>query len=199
MCGNCVSGERTCIWPSEVEEAERQLNEDSSIDLTETLRDHNRNNPTATPILPTPFLQRPVASREINQQQNQTTSPFLNHVSPSGTVDSESWTADFASVRWLDLLATDALQANRGFTRPSTPFIEEFVQATVPNAVDAAQIDPQLLESNGTRTSGTETFPWQLDRDIALKNLEVAIFRNFVEHSSLWVRDRMQYAQNQTD
>jgi len=44
--------------------------------------------------------------------------------SPTHTVASEILTADLASVRWLDLLASDAIQANKGFSRAPSPSAE---------------------------------------------------------------------------
>uniref|UniRef100_A0A0D2XKM4 Uncharacterized protein n=1 Tax=Fusarium oxysporum (strain Fo5176) TaxID=660025 RepID=A0A0D2XKM4_FUSOF len=41
------------------------------------------------------------------------------------SADSAFWTADFASTRWLDLLANDAAQADSGFSLVPTPALRE--------------------------------------------------------------------------
>jgi hypothetical protein len=115
-------------------------------------------------------------------------SPFANHVSPSNTVSSEFLTADLASVRWLDLLAADALQANRGFTRPSSPvFGQPPPQNFDARVNDIADLNEENFNGTSERLTSCEGYSWQFGKDIVLKNSEVSIFRNFVEHSSLWV------------
>lgn len=100
---------------------------------------------------------------------------------------SEFLTAGLASVRWLDLLAADALQANRGFTRPSSPAFEQSPsQSFDGRGNDVANLDEQPFSDRSLTTS--ERYSWQLDKDIALKDFELSIFRNFIEHCALWVR-----------
>ena len=113
-------------------------------------------------------------------------------ISPSNTVYSDQFTADVASIRWLDLLAADAVHANKGFSRvasraasPSggtSPRTLGSDRLSYPNAVKKA------VEDESARLNGIEKHSWQLDHDIVLRDYEIPIFRNFVEHASLWVR-----------
>ena len=123
---------------------------------------------------------------QICQTVPQLQSPYASHVSPSNTISSEFLTPDLASVRWLDLLATDALQANRGFTRPSTPVYEPAVSPFDTQEV-VAQQGRSAFDERPRSSAASEGLSWQLDRDIALKNSEISIFRNFVDHIALWV------------
>lgn len=124
---------------------------------------------------------------EISQTISQLQSPYTSHISPSNTISSEFLTPDLASVRWLDLLATDALHANRGFTRPCTPVYDQ----TPANSFDTQEnITLQGSPSFNERSkisAASEELSWQLDRDIVLKDSEIPIFRNFVDHIALWV------------
>lgn len=116
----------------------------------------------------------------------------VNATSPSNTVYSDQYTADVASIRWLDLLAADAVHANKGFSRvasraasPSGNLPSRTLEAeglSYPNAVNNA------VEDESARLNGIEKDAWQLDHDIILKDFEIPIFRNFVDHASLWVR-----------
>jgi len=122
----------------------------------------------------------------------QTMANAVNAISPSNTVYSDQFTADVASIRWLDLLAADAVHANKGFSRvasrvpsPSgniSPRTLEAERLSYPNAVKKA------VEDESARLNGIEKDAWQLDHDIVLKDFEIPIFRNFVDHASLWVR-----------
>jgi hypothetical protein len=131
-----------------------------------------------------------LAPEEMSQPRLQIIdSPFTNHVSPSNTVSSEFLTADLASVRWLDLLAADALQANRGFTRPSSPVLGQPPPENLEARVnDITALNEENFNGASETLASSDGYSWQLDNDIGLKNFEVSIFRNFVEHSSLWVR-----------
>jgi len=126
---------------------------------------------------------------EATQPHHQLHSPHINHVSPSNTIISEFLTADLASIRWLDLLAQDALQANRGFTRPSSPAFDrpEIFHNLVTPANEVGNIVDQPLPSTSNELLASDHQSWQLNRDIVLKDSEILILRNFVEHSTLWL------------
>ncbi|TVY38108.1 Adhesion and hyphal regulator [Lachnellula occidentalis] len=184
VCGNCAPTNRTCLWPdleqpsmgnhaliSPDNTAPRQGPRESVEDGNQSFADHRGFN--YTPDEPTEPL-------------HQLQSPLINHVSPANTLGSEFLTADLASVRWLDLLAEDALQANRGFTRPSSPNLER--PEPFGNLVEPANQVRNVLDQPFPSTSNepdTGNQYWQLGKDIVLKDSEIMIFRNFVEHSAL--------------
>lgn len=179
ICGNCASASRICSWPDSAQPLER--NSDISLQRaeSETWIPRDRRVDVARTLNDNEGLQC-VDDDEPVLATYQIDSPQPSHVSPSNTLNSELLTADLASIRWLDLLAEDALQANRGFTRPSSP---------VPEAANGDLENNHLQPSTGAQNlaCGNNREPWQLDKDIVLKNEEFSIFRNFVEHSALWV------------
>lgn len=125
----------------------------------------------------------------VAQPLHQLHSHHGNHVSPSNTIGSEYLTADLASIRWLDLLAEDALHANKGFTRPSSPAFErpEILHNLPASANEVGNVLGQPFPSTSNELLASDHQSWQLDRDIVLKDFEIMIFRNFVEHSALWL------------
>ncbi|KAH9236679.1 hypothetical protein K456DRAFT_1831056 [Colletotrichum gloeosporioides 23] len=101
------------------------------------------------------------------------------------TVASELWTTDLASTRWLGLLATDAAQADSGFSLAPSPAPEDEDQrraATVHGPPDAGKLSSRLRE-----VSDPERKTWQADRAITLTNHEAVLFRHFTERSSRWL------------
>ncbi|KAI1495519.1 hypothetical protein F5X99DRAFT_403291 [Biscogniauxia marginata] len=104
------------------------------------------------------------------------------------TVASELLTADLASTRWLDLLATDAAQADGRFSLASSPILER----SLPNQsyggglarTDETQ-DPRVVAA--TSTAANERNTWQSDQDIILQSHEAVLFRTFAERAALWL------------
>lgn len=132
----------------------------------------------------------------------------VHYVYSPDTVASELLTADLASTRWFDLLATDAAQADAGFTlapsrpqtRPPSPSIEQRNAA----AYHAQQSGLSSTVSPGqtahTRNgsiaqaiapdypdNSLERREWQLEEDICLRDEEVTLFRTFTERAALWL------------
>nr|XP_036583120.1 uncharacterized protein CTRU02_06713 [Colletotrichum truncatum]KAF6792096.1 hypothetical protein CTRU02_06713 [Colletotrichum truncatum] len=101
------------------------------------------------------------------------------------TVASELWTTDLASTRWLGLLATDAAQADSGFSLAPSPAPENEEQrraASLHGPPDAGNLESRLND-----VSDPERKAWQADRDISLTNREAVLFRHFTERSSRWL------------
>uniref|UniRef100_L2FE30 Zn 2cys6 transcription factor n=1 Tax=Colletotrichum fructicola (strain Nara gc5) TaxID=1213859 RepID=L2FE30_COLFN len=101
------------------------------------------------------------------------------------TVASELWTTDLASTRWLGLLATDAAQADSGFSLAPSPAPEDEDQrraAALHGPPDAGKLSSRLREG-----SDPERKTWQADRAITLTNHEAVLFRHFTERSSRWL------------
>lgn len=110
--------------------------------------------------------------------------------SPANTVSSDLLTADLASVRWLDLLAADAIQANKGYSRAPSPSGEStpLRHTGIDGVARALSVGDQTTADSTAGLNGLEARTWQLDHDIVLKDFETAVFRNFVDHAALWVR-----------
>ncbi|KAJ3549802.1 hypothetical protein NM208_g300 [Fusarium decemcellulare] len=89
--------------------------------------------------------------------------------------DSAFWTTDFASTRWLDLLANDAAQADSGFSLAPTP---------APREGDERLTQAADIESLHTRLSevvAAERKSWQADADASLTSHEAGLLRHFAE------------------
>lgn len=133
----------------------------------------------------------------------------VHYVYSPDTVASELLTADLASTRWFDLLATDAAQADAGFTlapsrpqtRPPSPSVEPRTAA----AYHASQPGPTSADSSVHNTgsgpsssvaqivapdhpdTSLERREWQFEEDICLRDEEVTLFRTFTERAALWL------------
>ena len=176
---------RTCVWPDQQSSGNFSPTLQQNTATAEMSQDMIAHEQTSPPHDGRTTYLNP---EEMSHPRLQIDSPFANHVSPSNTVSSEFLTADLASVRWLDLLAADAVQANRGFTRPSSPVLGQPPPENFEARVnDIAALNEENFNGTSERLASSEGYSWQLDNDIVLKNSEVSIFRNFVEHSSLWV------------
>lgn len=125
------------------------------------------------------------------------------------TILSEYLTTDLASTRWLDLLATDAAQADKAFSLPPTRypspalgdihFEHNASQTDLHNlntAVSQAQIQTGLGGSELPRlnqavqhndVAACERHAWQLDQNICLQDHEVELFRMFTDRAALWL------------
>jgi hypothetical protein len=121
----------------------------------------------------------------------------FDHMSPN-TMSSESWTADIASTRWLDLLAADA--ALNGFSLEPSPaaHVDEGPIATASPAAARGVEQPdrmaplgpgdrELLRPRPSVLPRAEQKSWQVDTDILLNDHDAMLFRNFAERSSLWL------------
>ena len=180
--------DRICVWPNSI--PPQQETKSNTMNISDAI----------DPALMAQSDGRPRNSRQENVRKrgvafaspDQSMAHAVNAISPSNTVYSDQFTADVASIRWLDLLAADAVHANKGFSRvasraasPSgnlSPRALEAERLSFPNAVKIA------VEDESARLNGIEKDSWQLDHDIVLKDFEIPIFRNFVDHASLWVR-----------
>ncbi|KAJ2904896.1 hypothetical protein MKZ38_006937 [Zalerion maritima] len=107
------------------------------------------------------------------------TTPF------SATVSSEPISADLASTRWLDLLATDAAQADSTFSLSTNPAS----RPQHPQAHPASGSNPSDLGYSNRFADALETRRWQSDTDIELDDHESSLFRNFAERSASWELD----------
>ncbi|KAK8045955.1 hypothetical protein PG996_014019 [Apiospora saccharicola] len=112
------------------------------------------------------------------------------------TVASEQLTADMASNRWLDLLATDAAQADANFSlAPSpAPFVDDSSSSASHPHAESRPIGTENQPIAGEVTAGApalvgtfERHAWSLDQDIKLTSEEANLFRVFAERASQWL------------
>lgn len=136
-----------------------------------------------SPVLP-PLSSGPLASGAgINPYQ-----PAWGN-SPE-TVTSELLSADLASTRWLDLLTTDAAQADGAFSLTITPAPAPSPAPEGESQASNALSDPQAAMSRAAAESeavANEKHSWQLSDDIVLSHHETILFRTFAEKAALWV------------
>ncbi|ETS84673.1 hypothetical protein PFICI_02698 [Pestalotiopsis fici W106-1] len=107
------------------------------------------------------------------------------------TVASELLTTDMASNRWLDLLATDAAQADAGFSLAPSPAPEDSVSNTghesQPIGTENQPISGSVSIPAPLANQAVERHAWSLNRDIVLTSYEATLFRTFAERASLWL------------
>ncbi|KAJ1324423.1 transcriptional activator protein UGA3 [Microdochium nivale] len=106
------------------------------------------------------------------------------------TIASELLSADLASTRWLDLLATDAAQADGGFSLTATPAPAPSPAPEGGNIVYDGLSDPQAAVIRAAAESeavASEKDAWQLSEDIVLSEHETVLFRLFAERAALWL------------
>ncbi|KAI5917291.1 hypothetical protein F4810DRAFT_697009 [Camillea tinctor] len=112
------------------------------------------------------------------------------------TVTSELLSADLASTKWLDLLATDAAQADGGFSLVPS----QMPEGSLPHESYRAELarTNRLQDPGGvaavaaaaaatTAAAASERHAWQSDQDIVLQSHEAALFRTFAERAALWL------------
>lgn len=118
---------------------------------------------------------------------------LCSRYSPDTIVSEQLLTADRASTKWLDLLATDAAQADSSFFLAPSPVPEDSVSNVGCEERRHSGVDSQtgpvarpLAKPAAERVF--EKHAWQLDKDIVLQNREATLFRMFTERVALWVR-----------
>lgn len=104
------------------------------------------------------------------------------------TISYEKWSADFASTRWLDLLANDAAQADSGFSLAPSPEPESRSQR---HSAISTHVSPALLNGQAQLPENldpeSERRAWQSDKDITLTDHEADLFRHFAEKCAQWL------------
>ncbi|KAK8062728.1 fungal transcriptional regulatory protein [Apiospora hydei] len=221
-CGPCSIASRACVYSEEASRnpaAPRQYSQASSIDpslsagsasgLALPERRESISNPfhmLAEAASSSPHPPRPVpapASIPASSPHAGPPAPSLMTIAESyqyarspDTVASEQLTADMASNRWLDLLATDAAQADANFSlAPSpAPFEEDSSSSASHTHAESRPIgtENQPIAGGDVTTTvpslvGTfERHAWSLDQDIKLTSEEAYLFRVFAERASQW-------------
>ncbi|KAJ4156061.1 hypothetical protein LMH87_001275 [Akanthomyces muscarius] len=113
--------------------------------------------------------------------------------SPQSTY-SDSWSANFASIRWLDLLANDAVQADynsslaTGLVLPDGP-----TQGARPSQTASifVHVSPALLNGQAQLPENldpeVERTAWQSVGDVILSAHEAKLFRHFADRCASWL------------
>ena len=180
-CTNCSIANRACIWPRQATQLETTpdaLSPGQGADsgITQGSPNYLQESLDLLPEEPRGHPNPPDSDSIIQ------TCAY----SPSNTVTSDCLPADLASVRWLDLLATDAIQANRGFSRAPSPVQGPAGNTDLGGSSNYPSRSGPILSIND-QNIGNERFSWRLDQDIVLKDFEIAIFRNFINRAALWL------------
>ncbi|KAK1533059.1 uncharacterized protein CCOS01_05042 [Colletotrichum costaricense] len=208
VCGPCSISSRHCVFPrlsqdagrraspaashndrptarlgddgshSHVDELPQSIGSTGSISLeSQTSMQHVSQPPGTYDAAHAPYVSQPRVSAGVTFGDVYSYSPE--------TVASELWTTDLASTRWLGLLATDAAQADSGFSLAPSPAPEDEEgrrAADLHGPPDATNLESRLNE-----VSDPERKTWQADRDITLSNREAVLFRHFTERSARWL------------
>ncbi|KAM5357038.1 hypothetical protein ACJZ2D_016677 [Fusarium nematophilum] len=175
ICGPCAGRCRDCIFPAGLDAQEPRPRSGEEVtwppdeqfsQTTESLSPQNAGvpQPMTVPLPATGNL----PSANVDSNPVSTWSP-----------DSAFWTTDFASTRWLDLLANDAAQADSGFSLAPTP---------APREGEERLLQQQAaIENLHTRLSEVERKSWQADADASLTSHEAGLLRHFAERCALWL------------
>ncbi|KAH8661565.1 hypothetical protein BGZ60DRAFT_530516 [Tricladium varicosporioides] len=210
ICGNCSISERPCVWPETQalpgnSTGTQPIPENIHSSMTNSIRNEQHDHldslqeiGESEPIsvsLPRETLPLHVSPQTPAPEQN------IDHLlqspvgrlsqpsvySPSNTVYSDTLPADLASVRWLDLLAQDAVQANRGFSRAPSPFGDLAQNIRTTSISSSATGIGRVLNKPPEDILGVEPYSWQLEKDIELNDFECTILRNFIDRAALWI------------
>ncbi|POR31087.1 Fungal transcriptional regulatory protein [Tolypocladium paradoxum] len=108
------------------------------------------------------------------------------------TLPLEQWTADFASTRWLDLLASDAAQADSGFSLAPSPAQEDNDGGPRHRRATASvHASPALLNGQAQLPENLdpefERIAWQSAGDVVLSDHEAVLFRHFADRCAPWL------------
>ncbi|KAK9420792.1 hypothetical protein SUNI508_00883 [Seiridium unicorne] len=204
ICGPCAISSRDCVYADGPSRQEVQQDQQSKSSPTVNLTSRRGINIPATipeaapppPAAPTNPSPRNLYPSPVEVPQHPTPSVTLaeayHYAYSPDTVASELLTTDMASNRWLDLLATDAAQADAGFSLAASPAPEDSVSNA--GALEARAIGTENQPISGAVSipaplahAATERHAWSLDRNIQLTSQEAVLFRTFAERASLWL------------
>ncbi|KAI1029981.1 hypothetical protein LB504_010482 [Fusarium proliferatum] len=181
LCGPCTIRSRDCVYPetqplTSVDDSETQSGDQLFLGDQES----------------PPELDLPDSHSSLTTDPGPNIQPSLsaNHVSLIGVTaqplptstwspDSAFWTADFASIRWLDLLANDAAQADSGFSLAPTPALREGEERPP---------DIGSLQARLSQVAQAESTGWKAGVSPAtLSPHDAVLLRHFAEKCALWL------------
>ena len=164
---------------------------------------------TASMVLPSPQSSHPTPGSHSTQQGKRPSLESQQYSYSPETVTSDLLSTDAATSRWLDLLATDAAQADSAFSLSQSPASEAVESYNRPSAADDPAARSFRSDRSSTRAesnrvyqlpamttvtdydAAAEKHSWQVDQareqDIVLESHEAVLFRNFAERASLWL------------
>ncbi|CAF3559778.1 hypothetical protein FGSG_08043 [Fusarium graminearum PH-1] len=179
VCGPCSTRSRDCVYPECPDAPSSHTSVDDSVPGDQTwLDDQDSLRPALelpSPHTVVPDIQASLCSNDL---------PLLNAASQPVPVstwspDSAFWTTDFASTRWLDLLANDAAQADSGFSLAPTPALR---------TGEERPPDIGSLQARLSQVAEAERTTWQDGaRPTVLSSREAGLLRHFAESCALWL------------
>ncbi|ATY66318.1 Fungal transcriptional regulatory [Cordyceps militaris] len=198
-CGPCSVSDRRCIFPRDSGTASASETSAQCMPRGNSSQEHQEAEPSPTPPTPTP----PRVSNGFGSHIGQalpTAEEQLNVQSDGGficspqSISSETWSANFASIRWLDLLANDAVQADNNYPLATGLLLPDGqTRAAVPVQNNAlfVHVSPALLNGQAQLPENLdpelERTAWQSVGDVVLSAHEARLFRHFADRCALWL------------
>ncbi|KAI1262806.1 hypothetical protein F5Y18DRAFT_396345 [Xylariaceae sp. FL1019] len=197
ICGPCSISSRECIYADGPKTNSIPHAKPESSNLS-TIQEQGTGEPVlvlpsrpSSNITPSPHsligsVDDGLSQASSGQAQYPLEGPYQYSHSPETVASStELLTADLASTRWLDLLATDAADADGGFSLGPSP--TRTASNDSPTGVgehDRLQVPPPKSVPS---VPAPERYSWQLDHDLSLTGHEAVLFRIFAERAALWL------------
>ncbi|KAK0383789.1 hypothetical protein NLU13_9700 [Sarocladium strictum] len=217
VCGPCSTTSRPCVFPrdldaqSALEALTQAPHRCQPLDRSNTSsrgspRGEDQHGPEQFEPAEGSHLS-PISDAQTSQvHQDSPNGIFIPGVSPQdlnshGSLPSwpsdcayrqEKWTANFASTRWLDLLANDAAQADGSFSLAPSPEPESRrIGEQQRQSAIAAHVSPALLHGQAQLPSDldpeSERQAWQLAQNAVLADHEASLLRHFADHCAPWL------------
>ncbi|EJP63711.1 Putative Zn(II)2Cys6 transcription factor [Beauveria bassiana ARSEF 2860] len=208
VCGPCSISDRRCLFPQNSDAASTLASGVSGGNYRQT---ESRHEQAASSPIPAATQQPDVVANSYGSQavpptgEEQLTVQCEHEqafICSPRSIASGTWSANFASIRWLDLLASDALQADsnhplatgllppdeqtrggeqtRGAEQQPPQTTSVFVHVSPALLNGQAQL-PENLDPELERTA------WQSGGDVILSAHEAMLFRYFADRCASWL------------
>ncbi|OAA35506.1 Fungal transcriptional regulatory protein [Beauveria brongniartii RCEF 3172] len=204
VCGPCSISDRRCLFPQNSEAASASASGVSG-------GNHRHEQSQASSPVPAATQQQPDVASSYGSRIGQALSPTgeeqltvqCEHAfmcSPR-SISSATWSANFASIRWLDLLASDAVQADSNHPLATGP-LPPYEQTRGDEQTRAVEQPPQttsvLVHVSPALLNGQAQLPenldpelertaWQAGGDVILSAHEAKLFRHFADRCASWL------------
>lgn len=220
VCGPCSTTSRPCVFPRDLDaqsalealtQAPRHSESLETSDASSRGNLRGRDEPQVASFdsveAAAPSHQSPISEAQASQaHQGSPNGLFIPGVSPQdlsahggwpnwpsdSSYRHEKWTANFASTRWLDLLANDAAQADGSFSLAPSPEPESRRPPDQQRQSNiAAHVSPALLHGQAQLPADldpeSERQAWQLAQNAVLTDHEASLLRHFADHCAPWL------------
>ncbi|KAI1084581.1 hypothetical protein F5B20DRAFT_522227 [Whalleya microplaca] len=191
VCGPCSIAQRDCVFAEGLRPSLR-LRTHSANEINFSSREIPNATPNVCPETSSHIIASPCKLLTHVEEQQPLAIPALTQESyqygySPETATSDILSADLASTRWLDLLTTDAAQADGGFTLALSPAPEHTSSTGRYGTFPEAQTQSDTGATVSIGLLAAERPDWQSDRDIILKDREAVLFRSFAETAASWL------------